>query len=175
MVSWRAGLVLVVVLGGLAVYAVLSRPQPAPPRPSFLPCGVTTALYVKVQGQDRVLELQRPDVSDPWRLTQPVQADADPGRVTTFVNAIDVIRLQNTIRDPRPDATYGLDRPREVLTCRVKDGSSYNLSVGSPSFDGSGYYARKGGDSRVFVISSVEVEQFDSALAQPPVKPTPSP
>ena len=175
MVSWKAGLVLVALLAGLGAYAVLSRPQPKPAPPPFLPCDVTTALYVKVQGQGRVLELQRPDTTDPWRLTQPVQADADPDRVTTFVNAIDVIRLQNTIRDPRPDATYGLDPPREVLTCRVKDGSSYNLSVGSPSFDGSGYYARKGGDSRVFVISSVEVDQFDSVLAQPPVKPTPSP
>ena len=175
MVSWRAGLVLLALLAALAVYAVVSRPRAAPARAAFLPCGVTTALYVKVQGQDRVLELERADTSEPWRLTQPVRADADPDRVTTFVNAIDVIRLQNTIQDPRGDSTYGLDRPREVLTCRVKDGSSYNLSVGSPSFDGSGYYARKGGDSRVFVISSVEVDQFDSALTQPPVKPTPSP
>ena len=95
--------------------------------------------------------------------------------MTTIVNAMDVIRVQNTISKPGPDSQYGLAPAREALTCRLSDGSSYNLSVGSQSFDGSGYYARKGGDSRVYVISSIEVQQFDQALAEPPVKPTPSP
>lgn len=175
MVSWKAGLLLLLVLVALGVYAVATRPQPAAARPSFASCSVTSAVYVRVEKAGMVVELQRQTPTDPWLLTQPVQAPADPGKATTFVNAIDVIRVQNTIKDPKADSTYGLATPREVLTCRVKDGSSVNLSVGSQSFDGSGYYARKGGDSRVYVISSVEVDQFDSALAQPPVKPTPSP
>ena len=65
--------------------------------------------------------------------------------------------------------------PAAVVSCRLSSGSSYNLSVGSQSFDGSGYYAQKGGDHRVYVVASVAVQQFDQALAQPPVKPTPSP
>jgi hypothetical protein len=174
-VSWKAGALLLLVLAGLAAYTLLTRPRPAPPRPSFVPCGVTSAVYVKLQGQGRVLELERAAPGDAWRVTQPAAAAADPERTTTFVNAIDVIRVVNTIPAPRADAGYGLDPPREVLTCRVKDGSSYTLSIGSPSFDGSGYYARKGGDSRLYVISSIEVEQFDRALAEPPVKASPSP
>ena len=60
------------------------------------------------------------------------------------------------------------------MACRVQSGRSYNLTVGKQSFDGSGYYARKGGDSRVYIVSSVEVDGFDKALSKPPVKPTPS-
>jgi hypothetical protein len=108
-------------------------------------------------------------------MTEPVAAPADQNQVTTLVNALDVLKVQNTIAKPDAAGGYGLAPARETVTCRLRDGSSYNLSVGSPSFDGSGYYARKGGDNRIYVISSVEVQLFDQALAQPPVKPTPSP
>jgi hypothetical protein len=174
MVSWKGGLVLLALLGALGAYALATRPGPSRPSASLVPCEVVQALYFRVQSSDRTVELQRDTTTSPWRLTQPPLGEADPDRVTTLVNALDVLKVQNTIAKPGDTAGYGLDRPREVVTCRVKTGSSYNLSVGSPSFDGSGYYARKGGDHRVYVISSVEVEQFDQALASPPVKPSPS-
>jgi hypothetical protein len=174
-VSWKGGLILLVLLAGIAVYAFASRPQPAPAQAAFVPCDVVQAVYFRIQGTDRTVELQRATPTSSWRLLQPATGQVDTNRVTTIVNAMDVIRVQNTISKPGADSQYGLAPPREVLTCRVNSGSSYTLSVGSQSFDGSGYYARKGGDSRVYVISSIEVEQFDQALAEPPVKPTPSP
>jgi uncharacterized protein DUF4340 len=174
-VSWKAGVVLLAVLAALAAYLVVSRPQPAPARASLVPCDVVKAVYFRVQGPSRTVELRRDTPTSPWRLIQPVAGEVDHNAVTTLVNALDVIKVQNTIAKPEAATAYGLDQPREVVTCRVKDGSSYTLSVGSQSFDGSGYYARKGGDNRVYVISSVEVQQFDQALAKPPVKPTPSP
>jgi hypothetical protein len=175
MVSWKGGLVLLVLLGALGAYALATRSGPAKSSSSSLvPCDVVQAVYFRVPGPDRTVELQRDTITSPWRLTQPAPGAADPDRVTTLVNGLDVLKVQNTIANPGAAGTYGLDNPREVVTCRVKAGSSYNLSVGSPSFDGSGYYARKGGDHRVYVISSVEVQLFDQALAQPPVKPTPS-
>jgi uncharacterized protein DUF4340 len=174
-VSWKAGAVLLAVLAALGAYLVVSRPQPAPARSSLVPCDVVKAVYFQVQAPSRTVELQRDTPTSPWRLTQPVATEADPNAVTILVNALDVIKVDNTIAKPEAATSYGLDPPREVVTCRLKDGSSYNLSVGSQSFDGSGYYARKGGDNRVYVISSVEVQQFDQALARPPVKPTPSP
>jgi hypothetical protein len=174
-VNWKGGLVLLVVLAGLGAYAIATRPGPPAPQTALVPCDVVQAVYFRVQGSDRTTELKRDSPTSPWRLMQPVTAEVDSTRVTTLVNALDVIKVQNTIAKPNAANSYGLEPAREIVTCRVKDGSSYNLSVGSPSFDGSGYYARKGGDNRVYVISSVEVQLFDQALAQPPVKPTPSP
>src|ERR1700730_7339595 len=175
MVSWKGGLVLLAVLGALGAYVLATRPGPAKSSPSSLvPCDVVQAVYFQVQGPDRTVELQRDTITSPWLVTQPAPSRPDPARVPPLVHALDVLKVQNTIANPGAAAAYGLDKPREVVTCRVKAGSSYNLSVGSPSFDGSGYYARKGGDNRVYVISSVEVQLFDQALAQPPVKPTPS-
>jgi Domain of unknown function (DUF4340) len=174
-VSWKTGVVLLAILLGLGVFAVVSRPQPAPAKPSFVPCGVLNAVYFRVQAAGRTVELQRSAPDVPWNLVQPAGAVPDPNKVAILVNSLDVIRVQNTIPTPGPAAGYGLDPPRDLVTCRDKQGSSYTLSVGSQSFDGSGYYARKGGDNRVYVISSVEVDQFDQALAEPPVMPTPSP
>jgi hypothetical protein len=174
-VSWKAGLVLLAVLVALGAYLVATRPQPAPAATSLVPCDVVKAVYFRVQAPNRTVELERDTPTSVWRMTQPVASEVDHNAVTTLVNALDVLKVENTITRPEAAATYGLDPPREVVTCRVKDGSSYNLSVGSQSFDGSGYYARKGGDNRVYVISSAAVQQFDQALAQPPVKPTSSP
>lgn len=175
MVSWKGGLALLVVLAGLAAYLLLSRPQPAKPTPALLPCGVLDTVYLRIEGQGRTLELERADPRSDWELRRPQSGPADRRGVTFLLSAVDSIKVLNSLPPSSDDAAFGLAQPREVLECRIAAGPSYNLSIGNRSFDGSGYYARKGGDNRVYVISSVEVDDFDRALGQPPVKPTPSP
>ncbi len=173
MVSWKSGLVLLALLVGLGIYAYQSRPQPAPLVPAFVPCGLLDSTSITIQGPSRTLEITRPTPSDPWQIQQPVKATGDPTAISTLVGAIDSVKILNTLKNVQPPAFYGLDRPREVLTCRVTSGASFTLSIGNQSFDSSGYYAQRGADSRVYVISSVEVDSFDKALAEPPVQPAP--
>jgi hypothetical protein len=175
LVSWRAGLVLLGVLVALGVYAYLTRPQPAPAAAAFVACRGLDSVGLRVAGGSRVTELQRATPREPWRLTQPTAAAADSSSAQYLMSSIEAIKVLNTIAQPQPAAAYGLDHPREVVACRVMSGRSYNLSVGNQSFDGSGYYTQKTGDSRVYVISSVAVDEFDKVLAEPPVQPTPSP
>jgi Domain of unknown function (DUF4340) len=174
-VSWRAGLVLLVVLIAVIVYAVVSRPRPPTPSASFLPCTILNTVEVRLEGQGRVVELERPTTQDTWQVTRPLQAPADSTRATTLVSTIETLSVLNTIASPEPAATYGLDHPHAVVTCRLSNRRSYNLSVGNQSFDSSGYYAQKSGDRRVYVISGVGVDVLDRTLADPPVKPSPSP
>ena len=163
------------VLAALGAYLLATRPQPAPAAAALVPCDVVKAVWFRVQSPNRTVEVQRASPTSPWQLVQPPLGEADQNGTTTLVNALDVLKVQNTISSPQALSVYGLDPPRELVSCRLSGGSSYNLSVGSQSFDGSGYYAQKGGDHRVYVVANVAVEQFDQALAQPPVKPTPSP
>jgi Domain of unknown function (DUF4340) len=174
-VSWRWGVVLLGVLVALAVYLVASRPRPAPQPPALVPCGVVDTVYLRIEGGGRTLELQRPTTTSGWDVLQPLQAPGDPRSVEFLVNEVDSLKVLNTISTPQAKSQYGLDEPAFVVNCRLKSGRSYNLTVGRQSFDGSGYYAQKGGDNRVFIVSSVEVDGFDKALSRPPVKPTPSP
>jgi hypothetical protein len=174
-VSWRAGVVLLGVLVALGVYAFVSRPQPAPAPAAFMACRGLDSVDVRVAGGSRVTELERATPREPWRLSRPRPAPADSSGAQYLMSSIEAIKVLNTIDQPQPASAYGLDRPREVVACRVMSGRSYNLSVGNQSFDGSGYYSQKTGDSRVYVISSVAVDEFDKVLAEPPVQPTPSP
>jgi hypothetical protein len=175
-VSWRGGVVLLAVLVALAVYLVVSnRPHPVVQPPALIPCGLLNTVYLRIDGSGRTLVLQRPDVTSEWGVVQPVQAPGDPTSVDFLVNDVNSIEVLNTIPTPQARSQYGLDQPAFDVSCRVQSGRSYNLTVGKQSFDGSGYYAQKGGDNRVYIISSVEVDGFDNALSKPPVKPTPSP
>jgi hypothetical protein len=177
LVSWRGGVVLLLVLVGLGVFAYVTRSRPAPAASAvdFMRCPSVDTVEVGIQAPGKVVELQRTTPTDPWRVTRPVVAPGDQDAISYLVSSVTSIRTLNTIPAPRAPATYGLAPAREILTCRVNDGVSYTLSIGNQSFDGSGWYAQRSGDSRVYVISGVEVDAFDRALAKPPVKPGPSP
>jgi len=178
-VSWKGLLLLGVVLAGLGVYALMSRPQPQPEKPPLFPCDVTNAVDVLVTGHDaKQVEVTRPSIHDLWVVVKPVSARADQDGARMLAEDLHSIVPKNAIDDPDPPATYGLDSPRVTVTCRVSSGASYTLTVGKENFDSSGYYAAKSGDGRVYVISSVPIDDYDRQLVTPPVlsgaSPTPT-
>ena len=177
MVSWKGAVVLAVVLLGIVGYLVVSQQRSHSQPPPFVSCDPATAVSLQVEGQGHTFAMQRSDDLREWQITQPVRQTADGTAADGLVESADGVQVLNTIDRPGALGQYGLDRPRDVVTCRVKAGTSFTLSVGNPSFDGSGYYARKEGDSRVYVISGVQVEALERALTAPPVgrpsNPTP--
>jgi len=175
LINWKAALALLAVLVGLAVFLYLSQPRPVAGKPPLIPCDQFNSLYVDVRGQGKETELERPRAGDPWRVTRPVAAPAEPVTVQFLLDAIRATRVMNTLDRPQPLAAYGLVTPRLVLTCRVTNGASYTLSVGDQTFDASGYFAQRAGDSRVYVISGVEVDRFQRTLDEAPVRASPSP
>lgn len=175
MVSWKAAAVLAVVLLGLVAYLVVSQHRSAPQPPPFVSCDPATAVLLQVQGQGRTFSMQRGGDLREWQITQPAPQPADGSAADGLVESADGVQVLNTIGRPGGLGQYGLDRPRDVVTCRVKAGTSFTLTVGNPSFDGSGYYARKEGDSRVYVISGVQVEALERALTAPPVSQSSNP
>ncbi len=180
MVSWKSGLLLVVVLAALAFIAFQTRPRPAPEVPALFPCDVVNALDLLVTGRDgRQVEVSRPTDRDPWVVVKPVAAPADQDSARALVQDLHSIVPDNAIEHPDAPSVYGLDSPRVTVTCRVTSGASYTLTVGKENFDSSGYYAAKSGDGRVYVISSVPIDDFDRQLIAPPVRtgasPIPSP
>ena len=175
MVSWKGAVVLLAAVAVLVGYLIANRPRPAPATPALIPCAALNTTYLLIKGGGRTLEIERSSPSASWEVRQPVAAPGDPEVVDILVNEVNSVQVLNTIPSPKPGDQYGLTDPGLAVTCRVNGGRSYNLTVGNQSFDGSGYYAQKGGDHRVLVISKVEVDGFERALATPPVKASPSP
>jgi hypothetical protein len=171
LVSWKGAVALLGALIVLGTVVYLTRPGPAPERfGKILPCSLADTVLVRVEAGGKTVEAQRPRPGDAWRVTQPVSAPADPIVMEFFVQSLHSVSALNTVPNPDAPATYGLDPPSRLVTCRVQSGDSYTLAVGKASFDGSGYYAKRGGDGRVFVISSVPVDEFDRELAEPPLR-----
>jgi len=170
---------LAAVLAGIAVYAWVNRPQPVPEAQPLFPCDVTNAIDVLVTGHDgKQVEVTRPSIRELWVVVKPLRAPADQDSARTLAEDLHSIVPKNRIDHPDAPAAYGLDSPRLAVTCRVNSGASYTLTVGKENFDRSGYYAAKTGDGRVYVISSVPIDDYDRQLVTPPVltgaSPTPT-
>src|SRR5215472_10096746 len=116
-------------------------------------CPLTDVVDVSIAGGGSVVELQRATPGDPWRVVRPVADAGDPSAMQYLISALTSVTVVNTIPTPQAAAGYGLAPPREIVTCRNENSSSSTLAIGNQSFDGSGWYAQKAGDSRVFVIS----------------------
>src|SRR5436190_14952115 len=120
MVSWKAAVVLAVVLLGIVGYLVVSQQRSRSQPPPFVSCDPATAVSLQVQGQGRTFAMQRGDDLREWQITQPVREPADGTGADGLVESADGVQVLNTIGRPGALGQYGLDRPRDVVTCRGK-------------------------------------------------------
>lgn len=177
--NWKSAAVVGVLLLALAVYAVATRPaSPATTQASggLLPCPPATTVEIKVTGAGgKVMDARRSAPGAAWRLLQPLDRAADGSVIDNLVATAYGLSSEDTLRSPPALAQLGLDPALEAVTCTVRGGRSYTLTIGGQNFDGSGDYARVSGDARVRVIPSASVGTFQKVLEQPPVEPSPSP
>ncbi len=171
------GLVLLAVLAGLALYAFQTRPRTSPaPAAALVPCGAADTVELKLeQPGAAVVDLQRAGPGADWQVSLPAPGAADGPALDALLGGLQSAVPTATIGQPPAGSTYGFERPSLRVSCRLSGGRSYTLSIGDKTFDGSSYYVRLSGQSRVEVISAGEVDQLNQALAKPPYRPSPSP
>ena len=77
-----------------------------------------------------------------------------PSTITSVVTTMSNLSSTRTIDDNPEDASiYGFAQPYSI-TCTLKDGVSYSISVGNETPSGSNYYLRKEGDPAVYAVST---------------------
>lgn len=88
-----------------------------------------------------------------WRITKPVDADADDPVVNNMLTAIaeaDVSRTLDDVGDKL--AQYGLAPPEATVTLTLKDGKPFPaIKVGKTTQVGSSAYLQKGDDPKVYI------------------------
>ncbi len=119
-----------------------------------------------VRGARRV-ELSRTDAG--WRITVPDLGSADPFRVDQLVSALaHLVPERRVILEDQPLDIYGLNPPVLVVDLAL-DKEVRRLSVGAPTVDRGGYFARVDQGRTVFILpASLVDQQLVPALEHPP-------
>jgi hypothetical protein len=177
LVSWKGAVALGAILVALAVYLLLTRPPAAPARTSagLVPCPAAEVVDLSVTGTSGTTEARRDSATAGWILVRPSSGPADSATLDDLASSLSGLSASATLKSPPAASELGLAPPAMTVTCEVRSGASYTLTIGGENFDGSGRYARKGGGGPVYVIASATVAKFQKALDQPPVAPSPSP
>jgi hypothetical protein len=116
------------------------------------------------------------DANGNWRLTEPVQAAALREQVVYMVDTLARLPLQRTIAEP-PAAElsgYGMITPTYTIEVQVSDGRTLRLNVGNKAI-GSAYYAQRGGEQAVILVTDYALEGVTNIIRTPPIAPTPVP
>lgn len=101
---------------------------------------------------DRSLHLKKDDAGK-WRLTQPIDTEADDATVTNLVNAIADAEISRILDDPVQDlALYGLNSPLVKLQVTLKNGKTLPyVSIGKDTPVGHSVYLQREGETKILL------------------------
>lgn len=101
---------------------------------------------------DRSLHLKK-DETGKWRITQPVNAEADDTTVANMVNSIADAEITRILDDPVQDpALYGLNAPVVKLQVTLKNEKTLPIvSIGKDTPVGYSVYLQKEGESQILL------------------------
>lgn len=159
-------LVLIVVLAGLGgyIYFVDSK-RPAPgvdgqvrQKVFSLDAEKITEVRLTFEGDTSLL---RKDASG-WKMVEPVQTDADPAEAVSVAQALANLEMTRPVDDNPADLKeYGLDPPAISVEFKGEGSLSGSLKLGGMTATAGDMYAQKGGETRVFLVSSFQETNFN--------------
>ncbi len=99
------------------------------------------------------LRLEREE-KEGWRITQPIPAKADSGKVADFIRSLTADHIQAILDTPPANLKkVGLDPPRGEIRLTLEGGAEVSLLLGSQKKAGEGY-ARRRGEEDVLELSA---------------------
>jgi hypothetical protein len=102
---------------------------------------------------NRALTVKKNDAGK-WRITQPVEADADETTMKNLINAVADAEVKRTLDEVPQDLTvYGLTTPVVKAKLTLKDGKTLPpITFGKDTPVGFSTYAQKEGDAKVLLV-----------------------
>lgn len=107
---------------------------------------------ITLQNGDTTIALERGDDKH-WRITKPIEADADDATVNNLLTALSDAQITRTLEGVGDKAaSYGLDPPQAVVTLGLTDGTTLPpVKVGKGTQVGFAAYVRKGDEDAVHI------------------------
>ena len=97
----------------------------------------------------------------PWKLVQPVQADADDGAISALVDKLEGLKQKKDLGKEGDPKQLGLEPPRFKVAVSGDDGKEQALEIGADNPFDSTLYVRKAGEATVRIIDSFHKAAFE--------------
>ena len=170
-------------LAGFAIYQKYNPSTPAPDKNATPSVTIAPVEFLFAAGQGTVTSLSIESregqsvrveraAEGAWSLTKPFEAAADPSSAEAAASQVSALRILTRLDLDPADA--GLKSPAYTLTVGFSDGKSFVVEVGDATPTGTGYYARKDGES-LLVIDKDGLDALLNLLSTPPFLETPTP
>lgn len=117
---------------------------------------------IEIRGPSGFIRIVKEPTSG-WRLQQPVVAQADPLEVSTYLDKLYRIRIDDFVADNVSDlSVYGLQGETKQISLASADGSSRMLVIGDEMAERPGFvYARRADDTSVFSMTADVLQLLD--------------
>jgi Domain of unknown function (DUF4340) len=116
-----------------------------------------------VSGGKLVALVARADASAPWKIAEPVAAEADASTVDALVNGVADFKQKSELGEADPKQ-YGLDKPGIVVSVKTEDGKESSLEIGETNPFDSSVYVRKAGEKTVRIADGWTKSPFEKQL-----------
>jgi hypothetical protein len=110
-----------------------------------------------------VAGIVRPDASAPWKIAEPIAADADVSTVDAMLNAFADFKQKSELADADPKQ-YGLEHPPTAVSLTLDGGKEESLEIGETNPFDQSVYVRKGGDKTVRIADGWSKSAFEKQL-----------
>jgi hypothetical protein len=160
---------LVVVLGGLGAYIYFDLAKQSDSASGskqekvFPSLGTDKINELKIKSESGDVTTVKKDGSA-WQVVAPITAKASESDVSSITSALGNLEITRVIEEKPSDVKeYGLDKPQIDVEFKASDGKSGHLAVGQKTSTGSGLYARRGDDPKVFLIPAYQESTFNKS------------
>lgn len=108
---------------------------------------------IRVTSGPETAVLQKVDGA--WRMTEPVQADADETEISSLTSNLSTLEINRVVDENASDlAQYGLSNPPVIVAFKAEGGVEGQIAFGDKTPTESDLYALEPGEKKVFAVSS---------------------
>ncbi|HJY84023.1 MAG TPA: DUF4340 domain-containing protein [Candidatus Binatia bacterium] len=153
--SLRKSLVMVAVLLALGAYVYFvefAQEKAEAEKKKLFTFDRETVTELALTYPDRAVHLKK-DAAGKWRITQPIEVEADETTVNNLLNAIVDAEIKRTLDETPQDVNlYGLNAPVVKLQVTLEDGKALPVvSLGKDTPVGFSVYAQREGESKILL------------------------
>ena len=162
--STLALVVILAALGGYIYFVDAKRPattsvdgEPARTKVFSVDADKVNEIRLTFKGQTTLL--RKADAG--WTMVEPTKVDADPPEAIGLAQAIaNLESVRDVVDNPSDLKQFGLAEPQITVEFKADGGASGSFKLGNKNATQGEMYALKGGDSKVFLVSSFQESSF---------------